>query len=163
MPDFRVKKGRKSQPPSHVKYDSNGLNGSLESLDKIAMIPLHDKVDRRGPKAATPSLSLALAKGLMLTAAAFKFGQDVLTFIGPQLLKSVIIQSCFNKNENKKQQIDSRVARLRLRRSSLLQRPSAVSAFASVLPSMLSHGTARQDGNHQRRISKSRERMCSMW
>ena len=102
MPDFRLKNARKSQPSSHVKYDSNGLNGSVESLDKVAMIPLHDKVDRRGPKAATPSLSLALAKafgGLMLTAAVFKFGQDVLTFMGPQLLKSVTIHSCFNKNK----------------------------------------------------------------
>ncbi|XP_065826757.1 multidrug resistance-associated protein 1-like [Oscarella lobularis] len=89
----KLKNARKSQPSSHVKYDSNGLNGSVESLDKVAMIPLHDKVDRRGPKAATPSLSLALAKafgGLMLTAAVFKFGQDVLTFMGPQLLKLMI-------------------------------------------------------------------------
>ena len=100
---FRLKNTRKTRLSPYVKYDVDTLNGSLESLDKVAMIPLRDEINRRGPKAATPSLFLAIAKafgGLMLAAAVFKFGQDVLTFMGPQLLKSDVIHSCFKKLPN---------------------------------------------------------------
>ena len=86
-----------SAPDSELEYQP--LNVEIRPSDESRLIP-HDGTPQQGARHNDhgPSFVWALAKsfgGTFLIAGVFKFGQDLLGFASPQILKYVTTTSVF--------------------------------------------------------------------